>query len=643
MLAPLKGALGLATGFNEPATALLSVQCVVQGYDIKPEHMIIVMGWCLIPFVLLLLLCFVALAACALAPCRRFCPWVAAKWSQLAIMFVYFLHPMVTLQFLSAFQCAKQYEADEESLEYMRDLLIANMNISCYDSEHQSWMWAAGIGLVVWSFGIPAVFFWLLRKNIGGLESNKFNPRIWAKFAFLFDGYIPECYWWEIVFMVRKVAYLVLANLPKLSANSRVILVMALAICSWMFQVKSHPFDDRAYFALDRLEQRCSSALICLFAARLLVITVEDKASPHGLPFRDVLLYIPAFVFLMLFFGLSLYLLVRPVIFPIDQPSPWLPSTLAKAYDRRTRFSLTALEYEIYEPGRMGGEPTAARSYTNVMVRTKSCVRRTSSITSSRVSWGTRAKDFLHRRAHKSSEGPEKKFLLSIWSMVIDAVLQRHKIYCKEEVAEMCAQTFMFRFNCVFACCLGQALKNRVGRGAIARERSSTLEMLQGMGDDVKSYVSGLTQGKVGKDRQSEIMEEIDWSNPECPRLKEEVESLHDGVNLEELYDAVTQLLPRFVDPKQLVEGDDYLVKFSRENRGLLSKVCIVEQLFGPEALRSHRMMRQKSNWTCQENEPDSSLRVASKDSEGSGMQCKVEPESSRPDSSNTTLEVDSV
>ena len=71
-------------------------------------------------------------------------------------------------------------------------------------------MFALGIALpflVVWGLGIPAFAFFMMYSVRDKLKMNWVKER----YGFLYNGYKPHAYYWEIIIMYRKIALIFIA------------------------------------------------------------------------------------------------------------------------------------------------------------------------------------------------------------------------------------------------------------------------------------------------------------------------------------------------------------------------------------------------------------------------------------------------
>ena len=118
-------------------------------------------------------------------------------------------------------------------------------------------MWAMGLGvgmLVVYALGIPAFALWVL-------HSVKDDLSTWqATYGFLYSAYEPKFWYWEVVVVLRKVAFAGAAVLMRpagvdLQANTGVLTIVS----SFGLQLMKRPFVS------DKLDTLESAALYTQF------------------------------------------------------------------------------------------------------------------------------------------------------------------------------------------------------------------------------------------------------------------------------------------------------------------------------------------------------------------------------------------
>ena len=70
----------------------------------------------------------------------------------------------------------------------------------CSPYDRWSWLPYALVMIVVYPIGIPAAFFFLVRRNLGRLR----EPDIRMTLGFLYEAYDHDMYWFELMDMTNK-------------------------------------------------------------------------------------------------------------------------------------------------------------------------------------------------------------------------------------------------------------------------------------------------------------------------------------------------------------------------------------------------------------------------------------------------------
>merc|ERR1711904_478539 len=92
------------------------------------------------------------------------------------------------------------------------------------------------------------------------------EPSVISTYGFLYNGFEPEHFSFEVVHLIRKVLVLVVASIIPLQ-RIRVIILLAMLCFFLAVHIQAQPYDDRSYQVLDRLE------FISLLAVILTLLT----------------------------------------------------------------------------------------------------------------------------------------------------------------------------------------------------------------------------------------------------------------------------------------------------------------------------------------------------------------------------------
>jgi hypothetical protein len=80
--------------------------------------------------------------------------------------------------------------------------VLTDLEIECWQGDHAMYVLGVGLpALLIWGLGIPIAALILLsqvRNKLHTVESK-------SKFGFVYNGYKPETYYWEITIIGRKI------------------------------------------------------------------------------------------------------------------------------------------------------------------------------------------------------------------------------------------------------------------------------------------------------------------------------------------------------------------------------------------------------------------------------------------------------
>jgi len=88
------------------------------------------------------------------------------------------------------------------------------MSVQCWTPTHNSWVSAVGVPMVIgYIIGGPLLVFYFLYHSRAELLKpfDQVNKSVVRKYHFLFKGYEPQFYYWELVVLSRKMFMVVVA------------------------------------------------------------------------------------------------------------------------------------------------------------------------------------------------------------------------------------------------------------------------------------------------------------------------------------------------------------------------------------------------------------------------------------------------
>lgn len=195
---------------------------------------------------------------------------IAVRFMNSSIVMSFILHPLVVRLLLVSFECV-----DLDVLRQRYDL-----DVACKSAEHLPWLVLSFVGLLVYGLGTPAFLFILLFR----VRKRLLHTDVRKRFGFLYNGFELRYYYFEAVYMIRKVVLLLCFITPTMYV--RMILML---FSSWGFillHLRTEPFDNRGFHCLDRLEALSLWALTSTVASRL-VYDIRQEIS--GQFFEDIL------------------------------------------------------------------------------------------------------------------------------------------------------------------------------------------------------------------------------------------------------------------------------------------------------------------------------------------------------------------
>uniref|UniRef100_A0A7S4Q1P4 Tyrosine-protein kinase ephrin type A/B receptor-like domain-containing protein n=1 Tax=Alexandrium monilatum TaxID=311494 RepID=A0A7S4Q1P4_9DINO len=247
--------LGVVTSGPDSA---VSVQCLIARDGRGFELMFVMMALLVIPVASLVAWLLLILTYC-------FASWErprgvrgwAVQMTPILLVIAFVLHPMVTHIFVRfSMNCL---HVDDWRLE-------ANLEILCFEGEHIVLAALSFLGILIWSLGMPLTCFMLLRY----FRKRLMQPEVRQMLGFLYNGFEHKCYYFECLFMLRKVL-VIAADVQRYEGRKAALLrLLAIAILSLVVQFKTSPFDNRSWRLLDHLETAniaafCMTVLVALF------------------------------------------------------------------------------------------------------------------------------------------------------------------------------------------------------------------------------------------------------------------------------------------------------------------------------------------------------------------------------------------
>ncbi|CAJ1373138.1 unnamed protein product [Effrenium voratum] len=198
--------------------------------------------------------------------------------------------------------------------------LTMDPRVSCWSQEHVVWQMLSWGGLFVFSVGGPLLLYMVLRRLYKSEVLGSY--RVLKTYGFLFAGFEPSFYYFECIYMFRKLCFELVMTLPGMTSEDQAILgrinnssVAFVASVFFGLHMACQPYDNRDYFILDRIETASLRAILITAFLQLWCLDTNDADGILHVPvLREVrnLFCTAAIVLLHLYFlWLVFYALAR--------------------------------------------------------------------------------------------------------------------------------------------------------------------------------------------------------------------------------------------------------------------------------------------------------------------------------------------
>lgn len=179
---------------------------------------------------------------------------VATRFVNSVIVMSFILHPVVVRILVVGFECEEL-----DVLRHRRDF-----SVECNSDGHRPWLCLSTVGLVIFGLGVPVSLFIALCR----VRKHLYRPEIRKRYGFLYNGFELKYYYFESVYMFRKVMILLFFTAPTMYV--RMVLMLFTSFGFILLHVYTGPFDNRSYMCLDRLEALSLTALTATVSSRLI-------------------------------------------------------------------------------------------------------------------------------------------------------------------------------------------------------------------------------------------------------------------------------------------------------------------------------------------------------------------------------------
>ena len=192
---------------------------------------------------------------------------------------VFLVQPSVAAALFASFNC---YSIDGATGSERGPFLLQELSERCWEGRHLSLVLSVGLsGLLLWVVGLPVWTGLVLREKRAQLG----NESVRATYGFLYNGYAPRSYFWEVWGIVRKQLVAgVAVFLLRAGTLVQAFLLLLLLSLFLLASLRVRPFLRPL---LNSLELFSLAALLLTVFAGLFYLAARDPASPAYLPGKD--------------------------------------------------------------------------------------------------------------------------------------------------------------------------------------------------------------------------------------------------------------------------------------------------------------------------------------------------------------------
>ncbi|KJE91686.1 hypothetical protein CAOG_02787 [Capsaspora owczarzaki ATCC 30864] len=269
----LKGVFGVASAGNFDFTGFSSYQCLLELSYAETYIITLVAPFVIILFLALLYFVYVGLTALPFVP-ESWRPKDVNPKSQssaarqlfdkylggmLALLFLF--HPIISKHTLGWFRCTE--------IAGEGRFLITDMTVDCDSDYYRSWLAGAITVLVLFCFGVPLAMLAVLIRNRNNLDDVDVKHR----YRFMFEGYQPHLYFWELVYIAKRFIIAAIAALYVANPSIQVVLASWAMFVGVLLHVAFKPFTMKIVFHLELV------AMIVTFITMLCGIFLNQITS----------------------------------------------------------------------------------------------------------------------------------------------------------------------------------------------------------------------------------------------------------------------------------------------------------------------------------------------------------------------------
>jgi len=168
------------------------------------------------------------------------------------------------------------------------EYLIKDPSITCWQGDHTGLAAVGILSLLVYMLVVPSIYAIVIVFKLPryGLD----DPALVRNFGFLYERFLPECHYWELVETQRKFVFALVAELGIFLSQTEQCFAALLSVSVTMIvEMLYHPFKSALY---DVIEEFTTGTETVVFVLSLLVLYRSDTESTSGLSWVEPLAWV---------------------------------------------------------------------------------------------------------------------------------------------------------------------------------------------------------------------------------------------------------------------------------------------------------------------------------------------------------------
>ncbi|CAM9177123.1 unnamed protein product, partial [Chrysoparadoxa australica] len=208
---------------------------------------------------------------------------IADKYINAIMMLLSFTHYRLSLFIIEIFDCSQQQTGIST--------LDVDLSIECWSSpEHQRLISYAVVFGCIYTIGIPLFFVYMLYGKVV-TPGRQYNREEKARYGYMYQKYVANCWWWELVLMFRKLTIVVW----RMFTSGQTELLQASGaffffLFMWAYHMQKGPYVEQMLNKLDAvaltahvvvmyagtmfLTERLGTSLETLYAAFIIIVNM---------------------------------------------------------------------------------------------------------------------------------------------------------------------------------------------------------------------------------------------------------------------------------------------------------------------------------------------------------------------------------